>query len=339
MAATLFILFTFSQGIDADSAEEWSYYRSNSLAMALEKIEEEITPQYLFVLKVKKEGSVQEEILLKGGERVSKVLRERSGEEILETEYRQGKKRRETKKRGGRLVYEWSHEPDSFPVERTYYWEGETLLGYTETSRGEKREISYLIDSDGRIEQVRDEERISSYLIEPEGQLREELHGKSDSMQRIRYGAEEKDELETWTDGELKRRRSSERRDDGVFVREKNLENGDELSLRYNNDGRLIERVEKKNGSISRERIIYTDDRVSEKHYRSALVDRRTLYYYDEKEELSMKEVFESGERVKKIVYGREDMKIETVYRNGKVLYRNVYKGEVLQRRMLGDTE
>jgi hypothetical protein len=339
IAATVGILFISFQGIGADSSEEWSCYRSNSLAMALERIDEERIPEYRFVLKVKKEDSFQEENLLKDGELIVQKRRMSAGEDIRETEYRRGKKRRETVKRKGRLVYEWVHEPEDFPVERSYYWEEDTLLGYTETSRGETKRISYLIDSDGRIEQVRDEERISSYLINADGLLREELHKNADSLQRIRYGAEERDELETWKEGELKRRRSSETRDDGVIVRERNFENGDELLLRYNNENRLVERVERKNERISRERIIYDEGRTREKHYRSALVDRRTLYSYDETGELSMKEVFESGEIVKKIVYGREDTRIETIYRNGEALYRNVYKGEDLQRRILGDTE
>jgi len=291
-------------------------------------------PTYLLQTRRGTDGT-RETRLYREGTLLSTSLQKSVPEGLLEQEFEEGQKRRETLYAGGLPRYRLEIEEDSEVREYTYHWEDGRLVSITERSGDEEVRSDYFSAADGSLRQVRREvdrevESTVSYTSAAEGSLLAEWHTANGSIDRLVYREGGGYSLISYMDGKVVKRRSTVPVDGGERVEEIHYESGERTVERYNERGSLVEKIQRGEEGLRRERYRYEDGRLVEKLLRSPKTDRRIRYFYDDAGELEMEEVFLASKLSRRVRYENDRRRVETVYRMGEAVYREIYRGEEL---------
>ncbi|MDZ7793428.1 MAG: hypothetical protein U5P10_06955 [Spirochaetia bacterium] len=329
-------------------AQDISYYRSNSLGMALEEISPRRLDDHPFVLRRSSNKTRVDELLYKDGQEYQRAEYEWKNDVKYARFYENGALIGESIEQAGRLQEERIITPRAVE-RRVYEWEKGQLRGVRVIQDEKEWTEEYIRGSDGALQQVLRAEHKNGARIAGiySGSQREksqtQWHFTEDgwsyffyiNYEELNHEENEQQVTEKYRDGALTYRKEAIRKEDGRVVEEQFFEQEKRIHTVFSDEGRkLYSSIETPEGTI-REEYTYQNGRLSELQRKGPEMEERILYIPGEGSQLD-ETIFRNGKLQKEVFYHEEERKTEVLYRNGEALARIEYKGEeVLNRSSL----
>lgn len=315
------------------------YYRSNEIAMPIERIGWFRVDEFEYVLEIEEAGGEEIRTLLRDGEAVSRL-------EVIE---RADGGRREIRRKGGltqsvevydatgRLIRRERYDEDGELVEIESMTYRNGRLATSELRSPDGSVVSsdrYEYDSEGLLRGVvrvypEGGERRSEYTFQ-NGALLQEWHGDDGSGILVRYGPAGRESVrESWDGESLVTRQRYEYRDSGVLERSViiDYENDTRTEISYNEDGQPV-REERQSGDelVGTTEFVYEDGLLAlrREETEAGIVERR--YEYGEGGEVSQEELYRDGRIVTRITYPEPGRTMEERFRGGEPFLRIYFR-------------
>ena len=319
----------------AAGAQDISYYRSNSLGMALEEISSRQVDDHTFVLRRSSKKYRVDELLYKDGQEYQRAEYEWKNDLKYARFYEDGALIRESIEQDGRLREERIITPGA-EERRVYEWEKGQLRSVKVIQDEEEWTKEYIRGTDGALQQVlradnKNELRIAGiYSGSQRKKTQTQWHFVEGGLSYFYYLNHEQDEqqlTEKYRDGTLTYRKEALRKEDTLVVEEQFLEQEKQIHTVFSDEGRkLFSRIESPEGTI-REEYTYKDGRLSELRRTGPEIDERIVYNRGEGSQPDEK-IFRAGKIHKEVFYHEEERRTEVLYRKGEALARIEYRGE-----------
>lgn len=322
------------------NAQDISYYRSNSLGMALEEISPRQLDDHTFVLRRNSDKSRVDELLYKDGKEYQRAEYEWKNDLKYARFYENGDLIGETVEQADRLREERIITPEAVE-RRVYEWERGQLKGVRVIQDEKEWTKEYIRGTDGALQQVLraenlNEPRIAGIYSGSRGEkLQTQWHFTEDGSSYFFYLNREENVqqvTEKYRDGTLSYRREAVRKEDTREVEEDFFEQEKHIYTVFSDEGRkLYSRIETPEGTV-REEYTYQDGRLTELQRRGPEKKERVLYTPGEGSQPDER-VFRDGKLQKEVFYHGAGRRTEVLYRNGEALARVEYRGEEMVKR------
>ncbi|MCF7949850.1 MAG: hypothetical protein K9M94_14770 [Spirochaetia bacterium] len=339
----LLTLFGLGHSPAAANAQDISYYRSNSLGMALEEISPRQLDDHTFVLRRSSNQSRVEERLYKDSQEYQRAEYEWKNDLKYARFYESGALIAESIEQAGQLREERIITPGAVE-RRVYEWEKGHLRGVRIIQDEKEWTEEYIRGTDGALQQVlraenKNEARIAGIYSGSQRESRQtQWHFTEDGASYFFYLNREDDEqqiTEKYRNGDLTYRREAVRKEDSRVVEEHFFEQEKKIHTVFGDAGRkLFRRIETPEGTV-REEYTYQDGKLSELRRTGPEIDERIVYTRGEGSQPDEK-IFRDGKLQKEVFYHEEQGRTEILYRNEEALARIEYRGEeVVNRKSL----
>lgn len=341
MLPVLLLLLAIHPAAQEAADSSTSYFRSNDLGMALERIEAGSREEFDFILAVESRGRGQTRTLFREGVELRRWESEPGEERIFSNSQLEQRSRYDEE---GRLLEEHFFERGKF-VRRTLYLYNGEALGRSETYGPEGRVEfvdRYYLSPDGRLRRV-----VREWVEGPAdqqlalggaaGSVFEERYGNAGQRRINRFDAAGRIvEQELWVDGELTEREHFQYRGQSELLESSRLE---QLQLQcttrrgYDQQGRIIRIEVEQAGEESMETLHRRDDqgRIVETTRRGPEGIENWLFAYDSEGELLREEYRIRGSLERVTQYHSEEQsytRIEQLYRENELFMRVYYEGQ-----------
>src|SRR6056297_4363759 len=308
----------------AAGAQDISYYRSNSLGMALEEISSRQVDDHTFVLRRSSKKYRVDELLYKDGQEYQRAEYEWKNDLKYARFYEDGSLIRESIEQDGRLREERIITPGAVE-RRVYEWEKGQLRGVRVIQDEKEWTEEYIRGIDGALQQVlrsenKNEPRTAGiYSGSQRVKSQTQWHFTENGPSYFFYLNHEEGEqqvTEKYHDGTLTYRRETVREDDSRVVEEQFFEQEKQIHTVFSDEGRkLFSRIETPEGTV-REEYTYQDGRISELRRTGPEIDERIVYNRGEGSQPDEK-IFRAGKIHKEVFYHDEERRTEVLYRKG----------------------
>ncbi len=341
----------------AQGVPDASYFRSNSLGMALEEITQYQTDDFTYVLKRKKNSSNDQankqhsyikDILLKNGEEYNRAEYEWKNGIKYSRFYEDGSLIRETIEKNNRVHEERLYNKNGGSVVYTYEWIKGELFSIKTLHQDDDVSSStseYIRGKSGRILQVveltdKNEQRIRGiYSGSGESGSNVQWHFAEDKLSYFFYSINDKDITERYREGELNYRKQEFSQENQTIKIEVFPKIKKEVRTVFNEEGRKISRSTETPDGLVYENFIYEDGELVESLRKGTDGSQRIVYTPGEGESPDEK-IFKDGSLQKEIFYFPEKRRTEVLYRKGEAIVEVEYIGEetVNRRSLLKDS-
>lgn len=334
------------------------YYRSNEIAMPIERIGWFRADEFEYVLEIEEADGREIRTLLRDGEVVSRlevIARPEGGRR--EVRMKEGLTQSvEVYDATGRVIRRerYDESGELVEIESMTYREGRLATSTLRSPDGIVISTdSYQYDSEGLLRHVvrlypEGGEQRSEYTFQG-GALLQEWHGDDGSGILVRYGANGRESArESWDGEALVTRQTYQYRSSGVLDRSVivDYESDTRTEITYNADGQPIREEHRSEGElVATTDLTYRDGllAVRREDTEAGIVERR--YEYGDDDEVSQEELYRDGQIVTRIRYPEPGHTVEERFRGGepflRVYFRDgrrvreevLYQGRVIQER------
>ncbi len=326
------LLFYFPLSLAA-AAGESVFYRSNSLGMKLEKIQESDNDEYPWIIRASQADDTYEEVLLKDGideiwiETVTQV----QGRRVVSRIY-SDKTRSEQVFRDNLLIEMREAAPSGSEVRQVLsYFSGELLSVQLFENNQLYETVTYIRRADGSLHmrQVHVHDTAGSFLDEiliigSDRQSRAIL-GRRTDFSLIRSYSNGMIVSEKWiSDQKIDSAVSVTEENDGVLVVTNTDSDGTELVTTYNSEGLKEQETRKSQTGTTTAQFFYDDNnRIASRESVGKSGKTVTDYTYDSTGTLQLETDYLDGTIQRKLIYSRNGNR-EEIFRDGK-LYLSIF--------------
>jgi len=329
----LLLLLSLASVLAALEEGEVQLFRSNSLGMALEKVDPVRRDEFPWILEIRREGEREIRSLFREGEEDSRTERETIRGELVRETVRNAEGVQDTVYSQGRIDRIRETDNSGKEILRQYLYEGSRLREIRVTRDGKElyRDL-YTLGSRGELLRVNrefpEDPEYSSRYGYRNGLPVREWFSRDGEAELFLSDRNNRESRETWQEGKLYSR-VSWRQEGTVLVRITEYP-GENRVIRSEYDGnhRLIRETEESEGREAVSEYIWEEETLKEKIIRSPEMLERYVYEYREGE-LFREEKYRNRKLVLVSLFPEEGRRVEETYRNGELLATVTYVNDL----------
>lgn len=328
LTIVLLVLFNNSTQIYSQS-----YYRSNSIGMVFESLQNYRIDEYDWILYLYEEESIEKRILYFKGEEVSRIEYQYEGNLHFKREYQLNDLIYVEEKENGLVIKEEYYKNNVIINEYLYEWDGRQL---TKTIYIENKDIKYedhfVLGGNGKISQIRryysDGQLSTSGFSNVNRGVSTEWYGTENEFLLYKYFEGRVQQIENWLDDSLISNKIYTFSDSGSTVLETDLVTGKIIIEVFDLDDNILSVVTRDGNLLEKITFFYNENLLIQKTVASSGLRVKYYYEYDEDNRLKIEKILKDEFLTKEIIYKEGKKILEKLYKEDSLVLTVTYKND-----------